>query len=59
VTLKAGEIGSVVFTVCDPGGEAPPPLTIEGITARSRQPPVAKPGKSVIPPSTYSVAPTT
>ncbi len=35
VTLKAGEVGSVVFTVCDPGGEAPPPLTIEAITARS------------------------
>lgn len=25
VTLKAGEVGSVVFTVCDPGGEAPRP----------------------------------
>ncbi|WP_327124041.1 glycoside hydrolase family 15 protein [Streptomyces sp. NBC_01727] len=35
VTLKAGEIGSAVFTVCDPGGAAPPPLTIDGITARS------------------------
>ncbi|MET9586211.1 glycoside hydrolase family 15 protein [Streptomyces sp. NPDC006539] len=35
VTLGAGEIGSAVFTVCDPGGEAPPPLTIDGITARS------------------------
>lgn len=35
VTLKAGEIGSAVFTVCDPGGAAPPPLTIDGITERS------------------------
>lgn len=25
VTLKAGDIGSVVLTVCDPGGEAPRP----------------------------------
>ncbi|WP_392669253.1 glycoside hydrolase family 15 protein [Streptomyces sp. LN785] len=35
VTLKAGEVGSAVFTVCDPGGEAPPPPTLDTVTARS------------------------
>ncbi|WP_055532126.1 glycoside hydrolase family 15 protein [Streptomyces graminilatus] len=34
VTLKAGEAGGAVFTVCAPGGEAPAPLTVDGITAQ-------------------------
>ncbi|MFE9813247.1 glycoside hydrolase family 15 protein [Streptomyces sp. NPDC005548] len=34
VRLKAGESGGVVFTVCAPGGEAPPPQTPEGIRAQ-------------------------
>ncbi|WP_329566636.1 glycoside hydrolase family 15 protein [Streptomyces sp. NBC_01361] len=32
VTLKAGESGGAVFTVCASGGEAPPPPTTEGLT---------------------------
>ncbi|MFB7220345.1 glycoside hydrolase family 15 protein [Streptomyces sp. NPDC056227] len=34
VTLRTGEAGSVVFTVCAPGGEAPPPPTFDTITAQ-------------------------
>lgn len=34
VTLNAGESACVVFTVCDPGGEAPAPITVEGVTAQ-------------------------
>ncbi|MFE7326077.1 glycoside hydrolase family 15 protein [Streptomyces sp. NPDC057565] len=34
VTLNAGEAGSVLFTVCAPGGEAPPPPTVDSITAQ-------------------------
>ncbi|MCX4405849.1 glycoside hydrolase family 15 protein [Streptomyces sp. NPDC059837] len=32
ITLNAGEAAVVVFTVCAPDGEAPPPPTTEGIT---------------------------
>jgi GH15 family glucan-1,4-alpha-glucosidase len=32
ITLNAGETAAVVFTVCAPDGEAPPPPTTEGIT---------------------------
>ncbi|MFI8237206.1 glycoside hydrolase family 15 protein [Streptomyces sp. NPDC085866] len=31
-TLNAGEAAAMVFTMCPPGGEAPPPTTIEGVT---------------------------
>ncbi|HEY3479732.1 MAG TPA: glycoside hydrolase family 15 protein [Streptomyces sp.] len=34
VRLNAGESGGAVFTVCDPGGEAPAPPTAEGLRAR-------------------------
>ncbi|MFC9125565.1 glycoside hydrolase family 15 protein [Streptomyces sp. NPDC057099] len=34
VTLNAGESGGAVFTVCAPGGEAPAPLTVDGLTAQ-------------------------
>ncbi|GAA1222684.1 glycoside hydrolase family 15 protein [Kitasatospora nipponensis] len=34
VTLKAGERACVMFTVCDPGGEAPPTPTAEEIEAQ-------------------------
>ncbi|GAA2603682.1 glycoside hydrolase family 15 protein [Streptomyces tubercidicus] len=34
VTLRAGESGGAVFTVCASGGEAPPPLTADGLTAQ-------------------------
>ncbi|MEH0579278.1 MULTISPECIES: glycoside hydrolase family 15 protein [Streptomyces] len=34
VTLKAGESGGAVFTVCASGGAAPAPLTVDGITAQ-------------------------
>ncbi|MFB0619073.1 glycoside hydrolase family 15 protein [Streptomyces sp. AGS-58] len=34
VTLSAGESGGAVFTVCASGGEAPAPLTDEGLTAQ-------------------------
>ncbi|MFG2991227.1 glycoside hydrolase family 15 protein [Streptomyces sp. NPDC048257] len=34
VTLSAGESGGAVFTVCAPGGEAPAPLTVDGLTAQ-------------------------
>ncbi|MEU6658657.1 glycoside hydrolase family 15 protein [Streptomyces sp. NPDC046821] len=32
VRLSAGESGGVVFTVCATGGEAPEPLTVDGLT---------------------------
>ncbi|MFF3445572.1 glycoside hydrolase family 15 protein [Streptomyces sp. NPDC002667] len=32
ITLANGEQAAVVFTMCGPDGEAPPPLTIEGVT---------------------------
>ncbi|MDH6627220.1 GH15 family glucan-1,4-alpha-glucosidase [Streptomyces sp. LBL] len=32
ITLNAGETAGVVFTVCAPGGQAPPPPTTEQIT---------------------------
>ncbi|MFE2303965.1 glycoside hydrolase family 15 protein [Streptomyces sp. NPDC059445] len=32
ITLHNGETAAVVFTVCRPGGEAPPPPTVDGIT---------------------------
>jgi GH15 family glucan-1,4-alpha-glucosidase len=32
ITLNAGETAAVVFTVCAPDGEAPPPPTTEGVT---------------------------
>ncbi|MFJ9870426.1 glycoside hydrolase family 15 protein [Streptomyces sp. NPDC101165] len=32
-TLNAGETAAVVFTMCPPGGEAPPPPTAEGVSA--------------------------
>lgn len=35
VTLSAGESGGVVFTVCASGGEAPAPLTVDGLTAQA------------------------
>ncbi|MFE1833925.1 glycoside hydrolase family 15 protein [Streptomyces sviceus] len=34
VTLRAGQSGGVVFTVCASGGEAPAPLTVEGLTGQ-------------------------
>ncbi|MCX5251687.1 glycoside hydrolase family 15 protein [Streptomyces sp. NBC_00201] len=34
LTLNAGESGGAVFTVCASGGEAPPPLTVDGLTAQ-------------------------
>ncbi|MEV0977870.1 glycoside hydrolase family 15 protein [Streptomyces sp. NPDC049915] len=34
ITLKAGEVSGVVFTVCASGGEAPAPPTIDGLTAQ-------------------------
>ncbi|WP_137991026.1 glycoside hydrolase family 15 protein [Streptomyces vilmorinianum] len=34
VTLKAGETGGAVFTVCASGGEAPAPLSVEEVTAQ-------------------------
>ncbi|MFE2431284.1 glycoside hydrolase family 15 protein [Streptomyces sp. NPDC059373] len=34
VTLSAGESGGAVFTVCASGGEAPEPLTVDGLTAQ-------------------------
>ncbi|KUJ65571.1 glucoamylase [Streptomyces albus subsp. albus] len=34
VTLSAGESGGAVFTVCASGGEAPVPLTVDGLTAQ-------------------------
>ncbi|MFI6586084.1 glycoside hydrolase family 15 protein [Embleya sp. NPDC050493] len=34
VTLNAGESGGAVFTVCASGGEAPAPLTVDGLTAQ-------------------------
>nr|WSY55146.1 glycoside hydrolase family 15 protein [Streptomyces sp. NBC_00886] len=34
VTLNAGEAGGAVFTVCASGGEAPAPLTVDGLTAQ-------------------------
>ncbi|MFH8572620.1 glycoside hydrolase family 15 protein [Streptomyces sp. NPDC017993] len=34
VTLSAGESGGAVFTVCEPGGEAPAPLSVDGLTAQ-------------------------
>ncbi|MEU8518843.1 glycoside hydrolase family 15 protein [Streptomyces sp. NBC_01216] len=34
LTLGAGESGGVVFTVCAPGGAAPPPVTVDGLAAR-------------------------
>ncbi|MFF1444507.1 glycoside hydrolase family 15 protein [Streptomyces sp. NPDC058295] len=34
VTLSAGESGGAVFTVCASGGEAPAPLTADGLTAQ-------------------------
>ncbi|MEV0637170.1 glycoside hydrolase family 15 protein [Streptomyces sp. NPDC050619] len=37
VTLNAGESGGVVFTVCASGGEAPAPLTVDGVTAQFRE----------------------
>ncbi|MFK4222438.1 glycoside hydrolase family 15 protein [Streptomyces sp. NPDC019890] len=35
VTLRAGEAGGAVFTVCASGGEAPAPLTVDGVTAQA------------------------
>ncbi|MFE2535700.1 glycoside hydrolase family 15 protein [Streptomyces sp. NPDC059371] len=32
ITLQNGETAAVVFTVCGPGGEAPPPPTVDGLT---------------------------
>ncbi|MEU4169903.1 glycoside hydrolase family 15 protein [Streptomyces sp. NPDC026665] len=32
ITLRNGERAAAVFTVCAPGGEAPPPPTIDGLT---------------------------
>ncbi|MEE1752135.1 glycoside hydrolase family 15 protein [Streptomyces sp. SP18CS02] len=32
VTLRAGETAAAVFTVCDPAGEEPAPVTLEGLT---------------------------
>ncbi|MET9908413.1 glycoside hydrolase family 15 protein [Streptomyces sp. NPDC006476] len=34
VTLRAGQSGGVVFTVCASGGEAPAPPTVEGLTGQ-------------------------
>ncbi len=34
VTLRTGESGGVVFTVCASGGEAPAPATVEGLTGQ-------------------------
>jgi GH15 family glucan-1,4-alpha-glucosidase len=34
VTLNAGASGGAVFTVCASGGEAPAPLTVDGLTAQ-------------------------
>ncbi|WP_329315174.1 glycoside hydrolase family 15 protein [Streptomyces sp. NBC_01278] len=34
VTLKAGESGGAVFTVCESGGEVPPPPTVDGLNER-------------------------
>nr|WSX53128.1 glycoside hydrolase family 15 protein [Streptomyces sp. NBC_00974] len=34
VTLKAGESGGAVFTVCASGGEVPPPPTVDGLNER-------------------------
>ncbi|MEU2622026.1 glycoside hydrolase family 15 protein [Streptomyces sp. NPDC007157] len=34
VTLKAGEAGGAVFTVCASGGKAPPPPTIDRLTGQ-------------------------
>ena len=39
VTLSAGESAAAVFTVCAPGGEAPAPLTVDGLTAECRRTP--------------------
>ncbi|MER5279568.1 glycoside hydrolase family 15 protein [Streptomyces sp. NPDC002809] len=33
LTLRAGETAVAVFTVCAPGGPAPPPPTVEAVTA--------------------------
>ena len=35
MTLSAGESGGAVFTVCASGGEAPAPLTVDGLTAQA------------------------
>ncbi|GAA2310753.1 glycoside hydrolase family 15 protein [Streptomyces caniferus] len=34
VTLRAGEIGGAVFTVCASGGEAPAPPTVDGLNGQ-------------------------
>jgi GH15 family glucan-1,4-alpha-glucosidase len=37
VTLSAGEVGGVVFTVCASGGEAPAPPTVDGLNAQIQE----------------------
>ncbi|MGW6356923.1 glycoside hydrolase family 15 protein [Streptomyces sp. NPDC055092] len=37
VTLSAGEVGGVVFTVCASGGEAPAPPTVDGLDAQIQE----------------------
>nr|WTB30118.1 FAD-binding protein [Streptomyces sp. NBC_00830] len=63
--LERGGCGSATTSSngsADARRRSPPDSPVGGVRpgppARD-QPPVAKPGKSVIPPSTYSVAPTT